>query len=203
MTRDFKNLPPSGGSKANKKAPAKKASPAKDKGKPSSAPTPGWVWLVTGLALGLFVAVGFFFINRDAYVPEKPAPVSSKSEKSAPVVEPEESNRFDFYKLLPELEVVIPDSEIREEQKKIQPPEDITYFLQVGSFRKFEQADSLKAQLAFIGVESEIQRISSQGEDWLRVRVGPFKNKRDLNRVRNRLYSEDINSMVVKIKDKS
>ncbi len=201
MTRDFKNLPPSSG-KGKKKAAPKKAASSKNNGKPSAGGPPGWVWLITGLLLGGLVAFGFFVINRDAYVPDKPAPAPAKIEKSAPPAQvDEEASRFDFYKLLPEQEVVIPDSEIREEQKKIQPPENITYFLQVGSFRKFEQADGLKAQLAFIGVESEIQRIPSNGEDWLRVRVGPFTNKRDLNRVRNRLYRENINSMVVEIKD--
>ncbi len=34
------------------------------------------------------------------------------------------------------------------------------YILQMGSFRKFADADRMKARLALIGIEAEIQRVS-------------------------------------------
>jgi cell division protein FtsN len=76
----------------------------------------------------------------------------------------------------------------------------VAYKIQVASFRKYGEADSLKAQLALLAVEADIDPVSSNGEQWLRVRVGSFTDTRKLNQVRNRLHSNNINTMLVQIK---
>lgn len=167
----------------------------------------GGAGLLLGLTIGLLVAAGVFIYDRGGDItaiqptdntPPTKAAISEPAAKEAPAEV--EKPRFDFYTLLPELEVIIPESEIKEEQARIAPKDDINYTLQVGSFRSFDDADSLKAQLAFLGIESAIQKVSSGGEKWFRVRVGPFTNARDMNKVRNRLHANDYNPMLVKDK---
>lgn len=166
----------------------------------------GGTGLLIGLTIGLLVAAAVFIYDRSGEIAatqtENAAPpVTAKKEHVQTETTPEVPKpRFDFYTLLPELEVIIPESEIKEEQARIAPKENVHYTLQVGSFRNHDDADSLKAQLAFLGIESDIQKVSSGGEKWFRVRVGPFNNTRDMNKIRNRLHANDYNPMLVKDK---
>ena len=56
------------------------------------------------------------------------------------------------------------------------PPQPaVRYYLQAGSFRRFEDADRVKAQLALLGVVAGVQRVTiNGGETWHRVRVGSY-----------------------------
>jgi cell division protein FtsN len=192
MTRDYKNVPKSSDRK-------KKRKPKKKAVKQQAKPIPGWIWLLTGLGIGLIVALFVYIYDRSegSAVNTTAPPIKKQVTKKRP--KPEETkSRFDFYTLLPELEVIIPESEIREQQNKLKPKENVNYLLQVGSFRNYDEADSLKARLALLGIEAGVQSVSNKGEEWLRVRVGPFTNKRELNKIRNRLHSNDINTLLIK-----
>ena len=193
MTRDYKNVPKSSDRK-------KKRKPKRKAAKQQAKPTPGWIWLLAGLGIGLIVALFVYIYDRSegAVVnATTPPPTKKQTTKTQPKLE-ETKSRFDFYTLLPELEVIIPESEIREQQNRLKPKENINYLLQVGSFRNYDEADSLKARLALLGIEAGVQSVSNRGEEWLRVRVGPFTNKRELNKIRNRLHSNDINTLLIK-----
>ncbi len=73
--------------------------------------------------------------------------------------------------------------------------------LQTGSFRQPEQADRLKARLALLGIEANIQTVHiKNGETWHRVRVGPIKDIATLNLTRKRLRDVGVPSIVVKNK---
>ncbi|WP_455199560.1 SPOR domain-containing protein [Kaarinaea lacus] len=179
---------------------------AKTKSKKSQSAS-CWGAMFTGLALGLFVA---FLV----YVREH-APETAVDGKAAPVVDkgsPAESKdkketnqaqtpRFDFYNLLPEMEVFIPDQEIAAEREKTASDQDVIYYLQVGSFRHFEDADRLRAQLALLSLESHTQRVTIDGKQtWHRVRVGPFTSAREMGKVRVRLQDQSMNPIVLKVK---
>jgi len=204
VTRDYKNLPKTSDKKKSKRTPKKASTGSRKKQK---KPTPGWVWMLGGLAIGLLVALVVFLADRgnetvkqakqavDKAIKATPKPGAKKSAKPD-----KEASRFDFYTLLPELEVIIPESEIKKGRERIKEKETAVYMLQVGSFRSYTEADSLKAQLALLGVEANIDPVSSKGEQWLRVRVGPFTDTRTLNQVRNRLNKNNINTMLVQIK---
>lgn len=206
MTKDYKNVPRTSARKGTGRRPASKKGTASSK-KRSAKTTPGWLWMLGGLAIGLGVAALIYFVGdedetlqtatRAAKEVLKPATSDTTSAQDTPA---EKEERFDFYTLLPELEVIIPESEIKEGQARIQERDDVAYMIQVGSFRNYGDADSLKAQLALLGIEADIEPVSSKGEQWLRVRVGPFTSKRELNRIRNRLHSNNINTMLVQIK---
>ncbi len=208
MTKDYKNVPRSSDQKTTKRAPKKNASTTK-KNSSTKKPTPGWVWMLAGLAIGLSVAAIVYFYDRGDETVKTATKVVSDAIKAVPKPQLPEKNaasekdddpRFDFYTLLPELEVLIPESEIKEEQARIKEKNNIAYMIQVGSFRAYGEADSLKAQMAMLGIEADIDPVSSKGEQWLRVRVGPFTDKRELNKIRNRLHKNNINTMLVQIK---
>lgn len=190
---------------------AKKAM-AKKKSKPNnSAPLPGWVWLATGLMIGLFVA--FLVHIKDNYpglsLKDKKT-VSSGTDaravrKQATATPPpaKEKTRFDFYTILPEMEIAVPDDELNTGTNKPARPLDKpgTYILQVGSFKTLEQADRMKANLALLGIEASIESVTiNNKESWHRVRIGPYSNLDELNRTRSRLKQNNINAMLLKLK---
>ncbi|MDC9604061.1 cell division protein FtsN [Xenorhabdus griffiniae] len=55
--------------------------------------------------------------------------------------------------------------------------------LQCGSFRTMEQAESVRASLAFAGIESQI----TTKDNWNRVVLGPYKNKTSAEKMRERV----------------
>lgn len=178
--------------------------------KPSPRKTgvPGWVWLLSGLLIGLFVAF-LVYLQQGGEIPQKKhakkTVTTSKQDTRAVRKPPEEktpekksSIRFDFYSILPEMEVFIPSEEL-ESPEKSGPP--ASYFLQVGSFRTPEDADTQKAKLALMGLVSTIQKVTVDGKgSWYRVRLGPYTDRRKLDSVIHQLQDNDIDFITLKEK---
>lgn len=72
------------------------------------------------------------------------------------------------------------------------------YVLQAGAFRLADDADSLKAKLALIGLEARVLPAEVNGQRVYRVRIGPYAQLDDLNRARARLEENGIESVVVR-----
>jgi cell division protein FtsN len=173
---------------------------------------PGWVWMLFGLGIGLSVAMAIFMKNREpgTAVPEPlPAPASLASTignnnevATAAPEEPPES-RFDFYKMLPNFEVIIPEQEPDvsqdREPKAVELPGE--YVLQAGSFTDYTDADRRRAQLALLGIESRIQRVSIDDKTYHRVRIGPMRDLDKLNALRNRLRQAQIDVLRIRLSD--
>ena len=118
---------------------------------------PGWIWLLVGLLVGLGLA---WYLFARGYIPQ-PAAETVEAEARAPsdAVEAEEiaparqepkKSRYDFFTVLPEMEVVVPEADLNERSRAqtraesaqdagttAPPPTagDDQYLLQVGSFR--------------------------------------------------------------------
>ena len=176
---------------------------------------PGWMWMLFGLAIGLSVAFAIFMKDRDADVPvrtaaQQPASMASSLEPSiqaaAPTTAaPEEpaASRFDFYEMLPNFEVIIPEQETnvsRDTQREAVVLPGI-YVLQAGSFTKFEDADRRRAQIALQGIESRIQRVTIDDKTYHRVRIGPTDDLDELNRLRDRLKQAKIDVLRIRLGD--
>ena len=98
------------------------------------------------------------------------------------------------------MEVFIPPQTLEDERER-KPTEPITYYLQVGSFKNFADADRLRAQLTLNNFESHIQRVTiNDTQTWHRVRGGPFQSARNMDKVRNRLRAQSIDPIVLKVK---
>lgn len=178
-------------------------------------PIPGWIWMLAGLAIGLFVALLVYIKDNSsgklvitetvAKVFQKQTDVRDvKKDTTPPPPAPTANNKpkFDFYTILPELEVAIPEQElINTKDTSTTNKTTQQYILQAGSFKKFEEADKLKARLALEGIEAGIQKVKINDTDtWHRVRIGPLNNISALNQTRRRLRSLGIASIVVKNK---
>ena len=180
-------------------------------------PIPGWIWMLAGLAIGLFVALLVYIKDNSSgklAITDTVAKVFQKQKQTeARGVKKEQSNtppepptnskpKFDFYTILPELEVAIPEQELINTNNN--SPSNTTsqqYMLQAGSFKKFEEADKLKARLALEGIVANIQKVKINATDtWHRVRIGPLSNVKTLNQTRRRLRNLGIASIVVRNK---
>lgn len=156
---------------------------------------PAWLWLLTGVLIGFLLSVAW--ILREGWPESQPRPDASArapSGSEAPLADLAGGDRaggkreFDFYSVLPEMEVVIPDAQIREQSSA--PPvidSNERFLVQLGSFGNRADAEALKAQVALLGVQAQIQPVSINGADWFRVRVGPLASARDVEQVRAQL----------------
>jgi cell division protein FtsN len=173
---------------------------------------PGWMWMLFGLSVGLSVALAIFMKDREpaaavqdaAPVPASLANTIDSNNQPATVLpaEPPE-RRFDFYDMLPNFEVIIPEQEPDvsqdKEPKAVERPGN--YVLQAGSFTDFADADRRRAQLALQGIESRIQRVSIDDKTYHRVRIGPTRDLDELNALRNRLRQAQIDVLRIRIGD--
>ena len=67
--------------------------------------------------------------------------------------------------------------------------------LQAGSFSNENDAEKLKARLALLGVETAIQTATLADKGvWYRVRLGPYKSADEMNRARNFLKQNGVES---------
>ena len=80
--------------------------------------------------------------------------------------------------------------------------DDVTgYVLQVGSFRDFNSADQVKAQLALLGIFADIQRVVLNEQDVRhRVRLGPYTSVDEMRDVRRRLQDNQIEFMLIALR---
>ena len=163
--------------------------------------------MLIGLAVGLSVAAAIYVSDRQPRTAPAagPAPVAqpSPAEKAAPgrQAEPAPRSRFQFYDMLPNFEVVIPEEDF--EVRRARPAEPVAapgiYVLQAGSFSNFADADRMKARLAMLGIVSRIQKVTVDDKAYHRVRVGPVEELGRLNEIRTQLGEASIDVMVIRV----
>jgi len=176
---------------------------ARNQAKKSSLP---WGPMLISFLVGLFVM--FLVHLNDNVTPEKSNKTAkTQAEKKSKAVEP----TFEFYSLLPEMEVVVErpkqavvTSPTQQKKPKVETKNsstEIRYLLQVGSFRKSADADAYKAKLAFLGIESKVQTVTIDNKDtWHRVQVGPIIGRKKADAVKNQLQKNKIDSLLVRAK---
>lgn len=183
---------------------------------------PMLIGIIIGLFIGLAVSLGVALVVTRGPNPftDRSAPAESQEAKAgakngAKTAEGQATNlddglnkpsnkpRFDFYNILPGKEEPVTDQEFKQAAQR--PTADKgkeSYYLQVGSFPAEGDADNLKAKLALMGIEAGIQTTTIPDKGvWHRVRVGPFTNVDDLNRIRNTLTQNNVQTTLVKIKE--
>ncbi|MDH5711666.1 MAG: SPOR domain-containing protein [Gammaproteobacteria bacterium] len=178
-------------------------------------PLPGFVWLLAGLAIGLFVALLVYLDKQPAIPADFGAAVqkeldkikqktsnASKEDKKAEKNSEQQEPKFNFYTILPELEVLIPDSETTPPRTTRNTPdkEGKQYILQAGSFKNMGDAEKLKASLALLGFQANIQKVTVNSTAWHRVRIGPYSQSNDLYDKIDELRRNNINAIPMEIK---
>ncbi|WP_299731802.1 SPOR domain-containing protein [uncultured Endozoicomonas sp.] len=188
------------------------ASRARSGGKTSKTPLPGWLWLLAGLLIGVFVAflAGLTPSAKDVRsVADQvaSAPEAGEKKENQPV--------FDFYTLLPESEVAVPAVTPEPVRKSVEqkaskpkataeapkPTQSAKYLLQAGSFRNISDAERLRARLLLEGLSPKIEKVNvGGGETWHRVQIGPFSDSASLKNAQTVLSSHNIDSLLLQLK---
>lgn len=174
--------------------------------------SPAWLWLLTGILIGLGLA--WYLISKGIIPqPRIAEPAGAESAPSAAPVDQEEvapapaeadRPRYDFFTVLPEMEVVVPEQELSDQgQAQASAPAAAggSYLLQVGSFREVSDAEELKARLALLGMVARVQTVTVNDATWHRVRVGPIQGARQADDLRQRLADNGIDSLVLQNPD--
>jgi cell division protein FtsN len=165
-----------------------------------------------GLLFGLALAcLAFLYLGnvpgRGRDNPDAPRPEPRRGVAAA-VAAPEAPDRspqkYDFYQMLPNFEVVVPekDKDVKRdlpEAARIERPG--VYVLQAGSYRNETDAERVRAQLALQGVAAKVQRVAIDADVWHRVRIGPISNLEELNRVRRQLRAAEVDALVIRVGD--
>jgi cell division protein FtsN len=171
--------------------------------------------ILIGLVLGLAVALGVaWYINK---MPSPFAARTAQTSKSdagkappAHTAKIEDKNyktdegkpRFDFYKILPGTEEPAPEKPPREGKKGSTAGSREAFFLQAGAFQNAPDADNLKARLALLGVEASIETtVLPEKGIWHRVRVGPYTSVEELNRTRDTLKQNGVQTTLIKARE--
>lgn len=206
---------------------------SRDHVKASPLLLPTWAWMMAGLTLGLTLAAMMYWkLNAKHHLPQAATiSVEEVGEKGTQMQQvraesqEEKSNRFDFYTVLPNMTMDIPDSTPAKahpasttvaaaiEQAPSTPTLDLatkdepqvikdTFIVQVGAFRTLPQAEELKAQLALAGIEASVQTFQKSPTDtWHRVYVGPFTDKPQALALQQRLQqTQALHGLVLKMR---
>jgi len=92
----------------------------------------------------------------------------------------------------PKTEVARANSALRGEI----PPPRPQYFLQAGSFRKSEEAERLRAQLALLGQITRLEQGKVGQQIWHRVMIGPFESRSQMTQTQNQLAQQGFKALL-------
>ncbi|MDE0372402.1 MAG: SPOR domain-containing protein [Rhodospirillales bacterium] len=169
--------------------------------------------MLFGLGLGLTVAVLVYLDGQQAAAPPVAVTVTAPpaADPSVPAAATAETGegegmQFEFYDLLPRFEVVLPETELEARPDTPDTTEPVLeapgrYVLQAGSFRAEADAEGRRASLALLGIESSIQRVTIDTDEYHRVRIGPTSDLDSLNGIRTRLWDAEIEVLLIKLPD--
>jgi cell division protein FtsN len=199
---------------------------------------PAWIWLCLGVLLGLGLSALILIKDwapmlRKKNLPQ-PNPEATAPKESEQAVAEDAGKKpappkktYDFYSVLPEMEVVIPDAELsakaRAEQQRQQqqaaqtqsgaaanpaattaatptPAADASgrYVLMAGSYAEARAADEAKAKLALLGIVAKVQSITINGKTWNRVIVGPYSNASETESAKATLAENGVKAIPMK-----
>ena len=170
---------------AKKKTTAKEASAVR--------PLPGWVWLLTGLIIGLS-ATFFPKLNEHFNQTDEAETVAASTEL--------ETRDFTFYTLLPEVDVVVDVAPRPSTDSAVKQPVDksILFVLQMGSFKDKQEATRLQTQLVSFDISANIQDVRVDGSQWFRVTIGPSHDKAHLTQIQKKLAKKRITSRLFQVR---
>ncbi|MGM0481548.1 MAG: SPOR domain-containing protein [Pseudomonadota bacterium] len=176
--RSPKKQPKKGGAKKGKKAPQRGAS------KRQQQPVP---WLIIVIAVVLIAAFtyGLVAINGSSEEVAEQSVVQPPPQDLLPEKPTEQWQYIDELEAK-QVEVDVPEREAG-------PPK----LMQCGSFRQRSDAERLKAQIAMVGLESQVRATEGSNGLWYRVVLGPFETKRDAERDRHKLQRANIHGCAI------
>ena len=125
-----------------------------------------------------------------AVVKAEVTPASAPAAETAPAAASgvasgvgETKPRFEFYKVLTDKADGTTASKAGSKPAEKPPTkEKEVYLLQVAAFNNADEADNLKAKLAMLGLEANVQTATHNDKQVFRVRLGPFKSAEEMGK---------------------
>jgi cell division protein FtsN len=163
---------------------------------------------LTGVVL---TSIAFVYLGGRAHKPQEPGDAPHPEHRAlaadtdpAGVAAAKPAEKYDFYEMLPNFEVVVPekDKDVKRDlpaAAKIERPG--VYVLQAGSYRNQADAERVQKQLALQGVAAKVQRVAVDADVWHRVRIGPISNLDEVNKVRKQLRAAEVDALVIRVGD--
>ncbi len=141
---------------------------------------------ITLLTLIAVVGFGYFLwaIKDQQPVAEVTKPVVKSQPKKAVVLPEMPKEKWSYQKDLAQKEV---------EQGQYEVIDKGPWKMQCASFKSNAQAQALKAKIAFLGIESKVQKAQGKNGTWYKVILGPYKRKRSAERDRHKLKRNKVN----------
>ncbi|HEX5792260.1 MAG TPA: SPOR domain-containing protein [Rheinheimera sp.] len=166
---------------------AKPASRSAARNNSKAAPAPAKPWLLLTVTFLLISGFIYFlwFLNQQPAAPAQATAPAAKTVKKEELPAKPTAEPYQYIKELENKEVKV---EVTEQQA------GGPYQMQCGSFRAQQQAETMKAQIAFAGFASQIRRTEGSNGVWYRVVLGPYESKRQATADRNRLRQQSINT---------
>ncbi|MDR9438578.1 MAG: SPOR domain-containing protein [Halomonas sp.] len=98
------------------------------------------------------------------------------------------------------------DASTQEERPSTQatdaPPADARFMLQAASFREAGDASKLAGRLRDFGLLAKISEVKAGGGDtWHRVQVGPYSDRRELNRAQDLMVTQGIEPLLIQLQN--
>lgn len=141
----------------------------------------------------------------------KSSEAKNADDKNAKPDETKTVTKFDFYTLLPEREVIVPND--REAVKAIDKSKTANdqpqnaqaaggeqLFLQAGSFRSAQEAERRRTQIKTLGLNAKVEEVTANADTWYRVQAGPFTSRDQLGKARDQLKAAGIESLLLRQK---
>ena len=165
-------------------------------------------WILIGSLIVVFVAFLVYLKSKTTTetavlvksTETTPAKVDVAAVKKEEKVAPEEP-KFDYYTILPNAEIVVPDHEIksRVREELVGKVKLTQYTVQAGAFRDFKDADHLKTKLLDMGIASTIEKAKVGNVVWSRVKLGPYAQLNSVEQVKARLRKSGIDAMITEV----
>ncbi|MGE5162170.1 MAG: SPOR domain-containing protein [Betaproteobacteria bacterium] len=167
--------------------------------------------LIVGLVLGLGIAVAVAL-----YITNAPVPFVSKVKPASESVTPDTAGdpNKPLYGPAPSVKggsTAAPKADAATDPKAAPPPPEkgaapavaddgSRFLLQAGAFRSHDEAEAMRARLALLGLDSKIFPLEQGGATLYRVRLGPYGNLEDINRIRKTLAENSIDVQLIRLK---
>ena len=135
-----------------------------------------------------------------ALLKNTPAATSAVQEVTETVKAEASELKFDFYTLLKNTEIIVPNNASSGSQQ-VEPEENFPYLLQAGSFKISSDAEALRVKLLLLNLSANVETVGlGNGEKWHRVLVGPFTDASSMAYARAKLAENAIESLLLKRK---
>lgn len=167
--------------------------------KSTPAPTK---WLFIGVILGVGITIFLYHKYSELHAIPKEVSESVQKRFSEKPTKPRKvkrkiasSPKFDFYSLLSEEEKSPNKEDVIEDKPK--PIVIKSYLIAVDHNPTLQEADRIKAELAFLGITSHIEKAQKDQLPFHQVVLGPYKNQAEARSQQKHLLQAGLSSALI------